>query len=182
MNLTIRDIVKLVKWKEVKRALKFHYPFVKSDYESLFVHLLKMPKTKVKPNEYLNVFGGFDIKTEWFEKHGKEYLEDLAKGEEKTYYDIDMKIIPAPNQKDRHDCYGISFIPWKRLANTKINPDTLYHYTLEDIIAHFIWEITFYGNEKQMNKKGKELLKRVKEIKSGKAKLVEYTGNKKHET
>lgn len=162
MDLFIREIIKLVKWKDVKRAIKFHYPTDKNDYEGLFYDLAKMPKVKVKNNEYLNIQGGFDIKSEWFKKYGKKYLEDLAKGDEKTYYKIDMKIIPP--LQNNHIYYSISFIPWKKLVNMKINPDTLLNFTLEDIIAHFIWEITYYGNEKQMNKCAKKLLKQVKRI------------------
>ena len=45
-----------------------------------------------------------------------------------------------------------------------ISQETLKNYLVADILAHFIWEITWYGMEKEMEKEKKEIFKRVDEI------------------
>ena len=169
-KLSIKDIAPLLKWKDVKRAIKFHYPEDKNNYDKLFARLqTKIPKVRTKLGEFLQVYGGIDIKSEWWANPkwgGQKYLGDIKNGNECGYYGIHMK-------KEGDDTnWAISFLKWDYLANMPIHPDTLLHYTFEDIIAHFIWEITFYGSEKQMKKHGKELMRRVKNIKTGKAKTM----------
>ena len=162
-KLAIKDIAPIVKWKDVKKAIKYHYPHDKNDYEKLFVRLqTKIPKVRIKKGEFLEVYGGIDIKSEWWANPkwgGQKYLDDIKNGDECEYYGIHMK-------KEGDDTnWSISFIKWDYLASMPIHPETLKAYTFVDIIAHFIWEITFYGPEKQMEKHGKELLKRVSKIK-----------------
>ncbi len=159
-QLTIKDLVKIVKWKEVKKALKYHYPDDKNDYEELFESIKKRRKVNVKDGEYIK------ISTEF--KH--EFLEsDYLDIEDYNYYNVSLKI--------KDEDYSVSFIPWSKMISYPIDRDTLYYNTLAEIVAHFIWEITFYGNEKEMKKKANYLENTVKKIKDGTAKLVPMDGS-----
>lgn len=47
-------------------------------------------------------------------------------------------------------------------------------YTLGHILYAIIWELSFHGPPKKRDKTGKELLKRVKDVKSGKVKTIPF--------
>ena len=163
ITLTIRDLIPYIKWKEVKHALKYHYPTDHNNYEKLFYQLGKIPKVRVKPNEFLKVYGGKDLNIPFYAEHPErvqKFLNDVKEGMDDTGYGIHMI-----KQDDIDNIlWSISFIPWKKLANMPISHDTLCHYSFEDIIAHFLCEITFYGNEKQAEKHKNIIFGRMKDV------------------
>lgn len=176
--MTIKEIIKnkYVKWEDVKRAIKYHYPTDKNNYEDLFYSLAKKKALPVSKNDFLVVEGGIKTDTEWFKKYGKKFLKDLSIGDEEQYYAINI------DKRGDDMSWSCSFVPWGQMINIPIHPKTLEYFTMVDIVAHFIWEITFYGDEKEMSKHAKELLKTCKEIKAGEAKTVpidEILKNKK---
>lgn len=149
MKITILDIIKNLEWKDVKRAIKYFYPDDKNNYESLFYDLQKYKKQPAKRNDEVimiecNKINDFTISE-------KMSIKDIM--EQEDYYNI------CTNK------YSMSFRSWKELINLPVSIDTLNHYRFVDIICFFIWEITFYGNEKEMKKTGKEIFKTVKTIK-----------------
>lgn len=136
---TIRDIIQGLKWKDVNNAKKYFYPEDKNNYEPVFRHLLK-----IKPRKH---------------KDAKEFIElevvhEALKGfPEEHWYDM------VTNK------YSMSFRKWAELANIPISENTLNHYKYEEIIVHFIWEITFYGTEADSMKKAKEIQEIVDDYK-----------------
>ncbi len=168
-ELTVSDILQVVSWKDVKRALKYHYPTDKSDYTSAFEGLKKL---KIKPwpkgkREYLDIsLGGF-----FFAPEGLKRIANRKKLEEfdtEQYYSPSIK---RENDKDKQN-WSTSFVPWTKIMGMILTKETTEHHTLPEIVAHVIWDITFYGNEAQMKKTGKEMFKRaakaIKEIKATK--------------
>ncbi len=134
MNTTIREIVKLVEWNDVERAIKYFYPDDKNKYKPVFEKLKTIRARKHKnPKEFIEM---------------NAYFEDGL-----GYYHV------ATNE------YSMSFRKWAELANIPIAEDVLKHMTFEAIVAHFIWEITFYGTEADSKKVIKEGKKRLKEMK-----------------
>jgi hypothetical protein len=149
MKITILDIIKELKWKDVKRAIKYFYPDDKNNYESLFYDLQKYKKQPAKRNDEVitiecNKINDFTISE-------KMSIKDMM--EQEDFYSIQT------------NKYSMSFRSWRELINLPVSIDTLNHYRFVDIICHFIWEITYYGNEKEMKKTGKEISKTVKTIK-----------------
>ena len=136
---TIIEIANHCHWKDVKRAHKYFYPYyskpksgVLERLEEIFEEIRKYTKVKVDPKEYIEVsyINDFDIG-----------MSDDAK--EEGYFSI------ATNE------YSMSFRPWKKLANLKVKQSNM---TNAIIMAHFLFEITYYGYEKeQMKKIGKGL-------------------------
>ena len=117
---TIRDIIQDTTWKQVKRAIEYHYPKDTNDYKKLYKQIKKYPKIKHKDkDEYIivQVNQFFDVKDRWIGMHTNKY--------------------------------SMSFRPWIELANIPIGKETLDHILIEEIVAHFIWEITFYGSEQE---------------------------------
>ena len=159
IHVSIKDICEWTKWKHVKRALKYFYPTDKNNYEKLFYRFCDMKPAKVEPGDYLNMYGGICVDPKYFfNKWGRKFIEDLKSGDDYVVYGIDW----VRNDKK----WSVSFMPWNYLASLPITVDALGHYSPEDIIAHFLWEITWYGNEKQMAKSKKELMRRVKKVKN----------------
>lgn len=146
-SITPIDIAEHVKWTEVKNSLLYYYPNFKwgKFYESVFNHLKKYKKAKGFEGGKLEVLVGGFLNFEM-------YLEEDSI--HWRFYSIHIK-------KDKlgdFPSYSMSFVPWIKLANTPFEKETLRRYTYEECMAHFIYEITWYGPEKKMMKEGKEIL------------------------
>jgi hypothetical protein len=159
MNITIKDLLNIVKWKDVKRSLKYHYPTDKNNYEKLFYELGKRKKVTVEKGDFLEVYALWDIDDPENEEYTKKYLQEVKNGEEFNYYGIHLLSLHSGVEK-----YSVMFIPWSKMISYPIHPKTLYHLTFIDIVAHFLWEITYFGNEKKMKKQGEKLYKISKKI------------------
>jgi len=135
------DITKLVEWKDVKKSLMYHYNYGCRNrnligYEKVFNTVKKYRKSK------------------------PEYQNEVI-------------VINAINEKETNGWYSIytnkyslSFRSWKKVANIPISKKTLEYCIYEDIIAYFLWEITFNGfTEKEMEKHEKEIFGKIKDIK-----------------
>ena len=71
--------------------------------------------------------------------------------------------------------FAIEFTPWAEWLGMNIDVKTLKLFSKVDIVCHALWEMTFVGwEEEDVSGFMKEMQKRVKEVKSGKAKLVSY--------
>ncbi len=145
-NKSIRDIIKFCKWEDVKKSLCYYYKYTNKQaesYKSVFEAIGKYRKYSYKNNE-------------------NEYIEICIGGFRELFIDED-------GLDEFYNCstdkYSLSFRSWKKVANLPIKNETINHYLYHEIIAHFIWEITFYGTEQDAKEKAKKLSKRVKEIK-----------------
>jgi len=150
---TIIDIIKHCDWKDVKKSLQYYYgytPKKAESYHDVFDHVAGFKKRKYK-------------------NHENEVLEVSICGSKEDYIDedgLDESYHVATNE------YSLSFRKWREVSNIVIAGSTLGHFKYHEIVAHFLWEITFYGTEKDMEKTGKELFKTtakaIKEIKARK--------------
>jgi hypothetical protein len=167
---TVKDIIAggYVKWKDVNKAVKFHFPGDKNNYEDLFYKIGKMKKVPTKKGESLIITGGIDYTEKWFQESGQKwYLDEIKNDNSPEAYHICIK------KEGEEMTYSCSFVRWAYMASLPIEPMTFKHLSMFQIVACFLWEITFYGDEETMLKHGKKLNSIVKEIKSGKAKTVE---------
>ena len=163
-GITVKDILKnkYVQWKDVNKSIKYHYLSDKNNYEELFYDLGKMRCKPIKKGEWLVVKGGFDYTAEWFEEKGKSYdffMEDVMDKDIGQYYSLELRV------EGEDMPYGVSFIPWGKMVNYPIDLETFKHFKMVDIVAHFIWEITFYGPEEESIKIGTGLTKTIKKLK-----------------
>lgn len=144
-NLTIGEVSALVEWKEVKKSLKYHYPSLKhvDNYQHCLKRIRSAPKKITKEEEFCIEASN----TKW------DGIEPI----DYSYHTYIKKI----NDDTR---WSMSFQPWNKLINLKVSNNTFEYYTLVDIIAHFIWEITWFGNEKNSVSRGKQLMKKVNKI------------------
>ena len=126
--MRILDLIKFTRFEEVDRAIRFFYPDDTNNYRKAFKIVKEIGSQEPRSKEYLVISMVFDTK----------YPDDC-------YYSM------STNK------YSMSFSKWSELANLPIGKDTLAHYRPVEIVAHFIWEITFYGTEKESLDTGKGL-------------------------
>ena len=156
--MNIINIIKLVEWKDIKKSLMYHYNYGCRNknllgYEKVFNIVKKYKKSKPE--------------------YPDEVIKISACYEEETnsWYDI------YTNK------YSLSFRSWKKLANIPISKETLDHYIYEDIIAHFLWEITYNGfTEEKMKKEREEVFGRIKDSKNDKNKKNKENKENKRNT
>ena len=97
----------------------------------------------------------------------KESIDDMVS--EEPYIDVGLY------DKKADKVYAIDFTPWDQLIDTEV-------YSLVDLddsslLAHILWEITFYGysNEKVVAEKNR-LDKLLEDIDNGTAELIPFPG------
>jgi len=155
--MTIKQLAQKTKWKDVRRYLQFYYPDQKKAlhrYKEIFVEIQEMKDKKTNPKEYINI----KRKTETYDNEFNEWYT--------------ITINPYSS---------LSFVSWIELANLKVRQNNLLN---AQIMAHFLWEITYHGfYEKKIQKKGDELFKTVieakKEIKASELKKKKSCQKKK---
>lgn len=141
LNPTPRELAQISNWKDVQKSLRFFYGGKWTKAIEVFERIKNAPTVKHKdPAEFLEVYCGGFITLD------KEDMEDRS-------YNIHT------------NKYSLSFRKWDELSNIPFAEETMRKYRTEDLLAHFIWEITWYGVEKDSLKKGKELFETVAKIK-----------------
>jgi len=168
----IIDLAKEIPFKDVAKALRYHYAIPKiekktmSRYEEI---MEEMSKYKINPEENLDEQLEIILHTAYayFNKKDKKWITLTEFGEE--YYSAGMK-------KRGENCgYAIDFTRWEIASNWVISKKTMDSYTPSEILAHFLWEMTFSGyTQAPIQKRMKGLQKMVKDIESGKAKTIPY--------
>lgn len=74
--------------------------------------------------------------------------------EDDDEYENVFGVIPGDEQP-----YGIEFTPFEEWLGMHLTEDTLMNYSDEDIIAHCLWEMTFFGfTDAEIQRKKDELI------------------------
>jgi hypothetical protein len=162
--MNIIDAIKYVKFKEVKRAMKYHYPDTSKKSMDQYEKIMKeIGEYKLKEDKNWELRIDLVTASKFYVKREKKWYDDIKIGEE--YYVTHVKKM-LKDKDDYYGCYAIEFTRWEESSKWKISTDVLKKYTLPEIIAHYLWEITYCGfTQKQSQNKLKELHKRIAMIK-----------------
>src|SRR5581483_5796854 len=161
-DLCPRELAQYVTWKDVKESLRFHYgkAYKWNGGESILERIKNAPKKRSKSGQFLEIYAANTVYPNDRDMDESNYGIHL----------IEPKNIDPMTKEPK--VWGMSFVNWDRLINTKFLQGMFRHYTSTDLMAHFIWELTWYGNESDTKKKGKEIFsdarKAMKDIKAGK--------------
>jgi hypothetical protein len=160
--MNIVQAIKYVKFKDVARALKYFYPEPKINkstmkrYEEIMKEIGNY-KSKEIIDCQLDI--GLVPAYKCFSKSEKKWIWLVEIGDE--YYSTNCK-----HNKEKQT-YAIEFTRWEESSQWKIRTDSLKHYTLPEIIAHYLWEITFCGyTQTPIQKHLKEIHRRIKQVKN----------------
>lgn len=143
--MILKEIIEKANWLQVAIELVSSYPRERKaikGYEEVFEFLLK--KTPMASELKLVV----------------DYVEDdLEPG---TFF---YNVFGAKVGDDTS--YGLSFTPWSEWMGMKVSDETVASFSPEQICAHCLYEMTFYGFEEEtIERRWKELLDSAEEVKS----------------
>lgn len=148
---------------------------IKYDWNNIKENLLKLYPDEIKNiNGYEFVFN--DLLTKRVKKSDTTINISHIDDEEfdEHYYDVHgtdgtkNEFNPDIEQK-----LGLDFCSHTDWISFKISEELLKEMSELDIICHCLWELTFMGfNDKEIRKEKYKIRKTVKDIKSGKAKLI----------
>jgi hypothetical protein len=151
--MILKDLIKEIPFKEVKRKLPILYPAQKKSvpgYEALYKSLLR--KRARKSSTIIDI--------EWIKD------KDTDSG---GYWDVHGK---EPNNDTKWALDLSTFSQWLGFA---IGPDIPSRKDKVDLLCHVLWEMTFHGfSDKETRKLVRTLNRSMKEIKNGTAKLTEF--------
>lgn len=152
--MTIIELTQKIKFKDIARALRYYYPHPKITKKTMdrYKEIMK-EVSEYEINEDKDWY--FDISVakpfKYYNKDKKKWIWLVNYGEE--YYSV------SGRKKKNEMFYAIEFTPWQEVANFKIKPILFNYYTSAEIVAHFLWEMTFVGFEQKTIKKEVDKLK-----------------------
>ncbi len=144
--VTLLDLIKIVEWSDIIRILLAHYPQGNKELEKHAFNIIS--RIKKIPNKFKTEFIHINLILPFLPS--EKYL--TAK-EDRTHNHYSV----STNK------FSLSFRPWIDVANMPIAYKTLTSYSIEDIVAHILWEITFYGDEEKMKQIAEETNKSMEE-------------------
>ena len=175
--MRLRDLLTRTDWNEVKLSLLRYYPDAGQNIEGhrhVFGELLSLtPRQTNMRLCHEEVFReGIDEK-QHIEVSGKDGTlnRDLP---DFRHFSQTMGTELANSETS----YALELVPWEEWLDMEIDPATLEAYAGEDIIAHCLWEMTFFGfDQDAVKEQGEELRRRADGLKNrtdeeGKQKLV----------
>ena len=125
--MTFAEILRNADIEEVKRVILWFYPFQKDSiegYERVYDTLLGI---EPQPSEM------------------KLKIEHV-KGE--TDPDDEYEAVSAIDLSDG-ESYSISHCPWAEWLGLEVSADTLEKYNINEIVAHCLYDMTFYGFDEE---------------------------------
>src|SRR4051812_32807604 len=124
---TVREIAQVCDFKDVIRALEYHYrdyPRLRGKYGKMVFNRFKNAPKRKHRDSIERIILRYAI-----------FITLDKKDERDAYYSV------STNK------FSLSFRLWNEIANIPIAHETLKSYSFEEILAHLIWEVTWYGNE-----------------------------------
>lgn len=174
--LTVQDWLKMTSKKEILDQYRYHYP---PDYYMIENKDL----TLAQINDRLDLFIGnlIDSLIEITPASpddgeqmaffvGYSYLDDIV--DEQVFYVRFSELDNTEIADADVNSYSCLFIPYAEIAGTVVADNEATHKNMAYLLAYILNEISFFGDEKQMEEERKALKEEVNEIESGAAKYV----------
>jgi hypothetical protein len=136
------ELIQTTHWKNIKRALLEAYPDIDpTGYTHVFAQLRTL-----EPIE-----NTMQIRLKWIEpkNEGDERYVDVNGTDGMRLKDLEKSSTFAAAAQESTDdpevTYGLDFKPWNEWLGMNLEPDSLEQFSHEQIIAHCLWEMTFYS-------------------------------------
>jgi hypothetical protein len=157
-------MAQLIPFKDVARALRYHYPNPKirpdtmKRYEEIMKEISKYKEDSEKDKEWTLLIS-LSRPYSFYSKRDKKWIVYDEPGEE--YYRTH-----GLKKGEKNMTYAIEFTRWEETSNWKIAKNVLKHYKPAEILAHFLWEMTFCGYKQSKVKKfSDDLYSRIDKVK-----------------
>lgn len=138
-NLLLNDLIEKFEWKSLEKKMAELYPGMKENhhkFEIVLNVLKKLEAQKLDENIAIMV-----------ENFSEERDRELITWFEVTGFDPKNEYY-----------YGISMMPWEKWLGMEINQESIKDYSLEELLVHILWEMTYYGFTQEEIGKMKEQL------------------------
>jgi len=141
--MKLKDLIKKYKWDDI-------FP----------VYIELYPDMKKSINSYKKVFNTlYSLKpanSKW-----SIVIEDCYDEEEKKHYAHVTGKNPDPNKKET---YSLCLMDWPEWLGMNISYKALRRYPKLEIIAHCLWEMTYFGNQEDIDKRWEYIYETVEKI------------------
>jgi len=146
--MNLKEIIKSTKWDAVRKAFLRNYP---DQLKSIDGYEMVYKKLKSKTPTISNM--------ELFCCRG----EPILKGD-KPFHEV-YGIDGTKREDGELERFSLSFTSWSKWLGSSLSESTLSNYTKEEIIAHCLFDMTFYGFfESKMKSARQELDNSVKDL------------------
>jgi hypothetical protein len=162
------ELIKNTEWDNVKECLVKEYPDQEDNldaYERIFVDL----KNRILEDEDTKML--IEIYTIEEQDDGNWNQELIPNNEIDRYKDCVYTrgvhgVSTDETEKDER-YYTLSLENWNYWLNCVIDEQTEKDFKFEEIIAHCLWDMTFFGyDEKKINSEKEEILSRANEVRN----------------
>lgn len=164
--MILMEIIKQTKWENIKKSLENNYPETSDNigsYEQVFSLLQKQAhiKTNFKICISENFDKDFDVKP-YIDVCGKNGTLNKELSDFKCM-NIDSESTYANSEVN----YSLALTNWQEWLGMSIEEVTLPNYQNHEIVAHCLWEMTFYGYDPVTIKQHEdEINRRAEEVKN----------------
>lgn len=157
--MKFKELLTKTHWNEVKLSLLQTYPDAErslAGFERVFDELLSLTPRRTKVRICLEeVFRESIDEEPHIEVFGKDGtlnkdLSDFHHFSETTSAEFE----------NSETSFALDLVPWEEWLGMGLDPSTLEAYSGPDIIAHCLWEMTFFGFDQETIKEQREELKR----------------------
>ncbi len=157
--MKFRELLAKTDWNEVKSSLLQDYPDAGRSlggYKSVFDTLLSLPLRETKMRICIEIVFREGIDEEpYIEVFGKDGtlnkdLPDFRHFSENASTEF----------ANSETSFALDLVSWEEWLGMELDPSTLQAYSGPDIIAHCLWEMTFFGFDQKTIKEHREELKR----------------------
>ncbi|MCD4708793.1 MAG: hypothetical protein K8S62_13755 [Candidatus Sabulitectum sp.] len=160
--MNLKELVGRADWCDVRDCLVSAYPDCDNNlegFEMVFLNLSSLIPCKTDMRLFIEETEGIDDKS----------CVDIRGRDGTLNRDLpDFKYTGKPDHVEYADSeaiYGLDFVPWEKWLDMEIDTRSLKNYTESEILAHCIWEMTFYGfDQTHIREQKAELYRRVEEL------------------
>jgi hypothetical protein len=138
--MNFKELITKTNWSDVLESMKKELSDIdEQEYKKIFFKLLSYDPVESDEKLIINV----------------EFIKDEENNE---YFDV-------YGLNEKGDKYSLSMTSWHVWLGFEVNVENI---SYSDFVAQCLWEMTFYGNEEEMENQREELVKVADKIDSGK--------------
>lgn len=157
--MKLKELVANTDWNEVKLSLLQSYPDAErslAGFERVFDELLSLTPRRTRMRICLE-----EVFREGIDE--EPYIEVFGKDGTLNKNLPDFRHFSKTASKDlanSETSFALDLVPWEEWLGMELDPATLEAYSGFDIIAHCLWEMTFFGFDQETIREQREELKR----------------------